>query len=68
MAKWMGSKPEQCDLCQYKMGEFFIEGKTIQGPWGLLCEQCHDEYGIGLGTGRGQKYNTDTLEKVGADI
>ena len=62
--KWMGSKPEKCDLCGKKFEEIFIDGKTEMGPWGLLCGVCHYMYGVGLGTGRGQKYDLKTLEKI----
>ena len=36
-------------------GEAHYDGKTILGPWANMCEQHFDEYGVGLGTGRGQK-------------
>jgi len=62
--KWHGSKPEKCDLCQFKFKQVFIDGKTIHGPWGLLCSSCHETYGVGLGTGRGQKYDLKSLEKL----
>lgn len=54
--KWLGSQPQLCDICHGKIGEFFIDGKTVEGPWGMLCTHCHAEHGVGLGTGRGQLY------------
>jgi len=34
----------------------FIDGATSFGPWGIMCPSCHAQYGMGLGGGRGQKY------------
>jgi hypothetical protein len=31
------------------------DGKTVLGPWANMCQECFDEVGVGLGTGRGQK-------------
>jgi hypothetical protein len=62
--KWMSKKPEHCDLCNYAFGKTFVDGKTMQGPWGILCSTCHEAYGVGLGVGRGQKYDLETLEKL----
>ena len=36
-------------------GEAHYDGKTIHGPWAYMCEQHFTEFGVGLGTGRGQK-------------
>lgn len=65
MAKWL-SKVEGCDLCKKDLNkeEFFVDGKTVYGPWGLLCMDCHSKFGAGLGTGYGQKYRTSDREKV----
>ena len=64
--KWNGSKPVKCDICSEEfLGEkFFIDGRTIYGPWGMMCERCHKLYGTGLGLGNGQKYGVETLVKV----
>lgn len=56
MAKWMGSPPTKCDLCGRPFDKFFVDGKTRMGPWGMLCTGCHASHGIGLGTGKGQRY------------
>jgi hypothetical protein len=52
-----------CDLC----GHFVSQGKqfetkpaaydaaTIMGSWAYLCEEHFASYGLGLGTGRGQR-------------
>lgn len=61
--KWVGERPKNCDFCQKPLQKFFIDGKTSLGPWGILCLSCHSIHGIGLGTGKGQKYNLETLER-----
>jgi hypothetical protein len=62
--KWFGSEPKKCDLCNKDFKKFFIDGKTVMGQWGLLCQKCHFESGVGLGVGRGQKYDLKTKVKV----
>lgn len=62
--KWM-SAVTVCDLCGKPFGKYFIDGKTILGPWALMCETCHTTFGYGLGIGNGQKYDTKTKVKVG---
>lgn len=32
------------------------DGKTIDGPWANMCEDAFRRYGVGLGTGLGQRY------------
>ena len=36
-------------------GEAHYDGKTTHGPWANMCEKHFEAYGVGLGTGRGQK-------------
>lgn len=69
--KWMGDAPEKCDLCGRRFGTLFpggrtifIDGRTKQGPWGLLCGPCHCDHGVGLGEGDGQMYDLETREKI----
>ena len=65
--KWMSEAPVECDLCHKKFkgfAQFFVDGKTIYGPWGIMCPDCHKSFGCGLGTGKGQKYNLNTLDKL----
>lgn len=47
----------KCDICwsQGKMKSAKYDAKTIMGPWANLCTPCFKQYGVGLGTGRGQK-------------
>ena len=53
---WIGDPDPQCDLCRKPFGKVFIDGKTDAGPWGNMCPACHRQHGVGLGLGRGQKY------------
>lgn len=64
--KWMGTWPAKCDLCRGALIKqpTFIDGRTAMGPWALMCEYCHFLDGVGLGTGRGQKYDSKTLIKL----
>jgi hypothetical protein len=46
-----------CDIC-FDAGlsrSAKYDAKTKTGPWAYLCETHYQEYGIGLGTGLGQK-------------
>ncbi len=57
--KWVGDKPTKCDLCGGTIRRTFIDGKTRMGPWGIMCRSCHFVNGVGLGTGKGQRYLLD---------
>ena len=63
--KWLSELPANCQVCNKPFGKYFIDGKTIMGPWGLMCVSCHEKIGDGLGVGHGQKYLTKT--KTGVD-
>jgi hypothetical protein len=66
--KWLGSWPANCDLCGVPLNTetitFFVDGRTDTSHWALMCPYCHRLHGDGIGTGRGQKYDSKTLEKV----
>lgn len=42
-----------CDFCGG--GEALYDGRTIHGRWAYMCERHFDSFGIGLGTGKGQR-------------
>jgi len=46
-----------CDLCKQvgQSTEAAYDGKTVFGPWANMCEPHFQEFGVGLGTGRGQR-------------
>lgn len=54
---WMSPAPERCDLNpSHVIKDGFVDGKTKMGPWANMCAACAKRYGVGLGTGRGQRY------------
>jgi hypothetical protein len=63
--RWLSEMPASCDICHIPLkGLPFIDGKTSMGPWGIMCRDCHQSYGFGLGTGKGQKYDKSGV-KIG---
>ena len=56
---WMGST--KCDICGEKLTKNLIDGQTVYGSWAVMCPKCHEIYGVGLGTGKGQKYVRDEV-------
>ena len=64
--KWLSPRPTKCDLCGTEIAKqkSFVDGKTTLGPWAIMCMPCYFINGVGLGLGRGQKYDVKTLEKV----
>jgi hypothetical protein len=62
--KWAGLPPGLCDICGEPILDVFIDGKTVQGAWAIMCVPCHGRFGLGLGTGKGQKYLKATSEKI----
>lgn len=34
-----------------------IDGRTTFGGWAYLCPACHAKYGVGLGMGKGTKFD-----------
>ena len=63
---WMGTWPYNCDICQKDLTKtvVFYDSRTQSGRWGLLCPACFRMYGTGIGTGYGQEYDSNTLEKI----
>ena len=62
--KWL-SEYEKCDICGdpiRDVADWFVDGKTVWGPWALMDEKCFRNHGIGLGCGLGQKYDGKTAK------
>jgi hypothetical protein len=55
---WQGTPPAQCDIGQEDLNKIgvFYDAMIHSGQWGNLCPKCFGNHGVGLGTGRGQKY------------
>lgn len=49
----MGCYPS-CNMCDGSQKAKY-DGKTILGTWAYMCSPCFKKYGIGMGTGKGQK-------------
>lgn len=47
------TKLPKCNFCP---DEAHYDGATLMGPWADMCESHFLAYGVGLGTGKGQKY------------
>jgi len=45
-----------CNFCRTNTPAVFVDGKTKMGVWAAMCGSCHKRKGVGLGNGRGQKY------------
>ena len=64
-ATWLSKLPKVCDLCHRELIGTFVDAKTIHGPWVVLCSSCFIDYGVGLGTDKGQLYNTRGVKLKG---
>lgn len=53
-----------CDICGALLATVRIDGRTRFGPWADMCVGCHARVGVGLGTGKGQKFDVETGEKL----
>lgn len=54
---WHGTFPS-CDICKTLYGvktTAYYDARTTAGIWAYLCDDCFEEYGVGLGLGTGQK-------------
>ena len=48
-----------CDICKEPELVVYYDAKTKDGPWADMCSYCFATYGLGLGTGLGQRYAWD---------
>lgn len=61
---WHGDKPEKCEVCEGAIKEIFVDGRMKRGMWAMMCVTCVETSGVGVGPGKGQKYQ---LEKSSGD-
>lgn len=63
--KWL-SPINGCEICSANLKnlQFFVDGKTSNGYWAVMCPKCFMTIGVGLGIGRGQAYDVLTREKL----
>ena len=45
----------RCDFCKKKEAQYDAKS-NLAGIWGNMCENCFFVFGVGLGTGLGQKF------------
>ena len=57
-----------CDICKNSCKNIYFDGATKMGPWANMCSNCFKQYGIGLGTGRGQEYHKEDLWEQDGDL
>jgi hypothetical protein len=54
----------ECDFCkQTKVildTKFIVDGRTKMGPWASMCDAHFYRFGVGVGPGRGQKFDAKT--------
>jgi len=60
---WTGPEPTNCEICDRKLDDAFIDGKTVRGVWAVMCPECHSLFGFGLGAGFGQRYAKTPLPR-----
>lgn len=53
-----------CALCHNSLDHQWIDGRTRTGYWANMCPSCFNLHGVGLGQGKGQKYDVQTKLKV----
>lgn len=52
------AKLPDCDFCNMAglaPRKATYDGATTQGSWGYMCQEHFNRFGVGLGTGKGQK-------------
>ena len=64
--RWFGTWPAKCDVCKIQLHtvSHFIDGRTQNGNWALMCPFCHILVGVGIGPGKGQNYSSATRLKL----
>ena len=62
--KYQNELPKTCDSCGGPLSLAFVDGRTTQGSWAKMCLDCFSLFGVGLGTGKGQKYDAKTGVKL----
>lgn len=59
------SRLPRCDFHPDRAAHW--DGKTKQGPWANMCDECFPKYGTGLGLGHGQALVVEG-ERHGAEL
>lgn len=56
MAKHYIGQPPLVDDFGVFIRDAFVDGRTKYGPWATMTLESFEVHGVGLGTGKGQKY------------
>ncbi len=67
---YINNNNPKCDICKNlgMYSEALYDGKTMYGLWAYMCEKHFKDYGVGLGTGRGQKLIKRQSLKTWGDV
>jgi hypothetical protein len=57
-------KQRCCQLCNEPLIESYIDGATVVGPWAIMCDACHRQFGVGWGVGRASRHDVQTGKKL----
>lgn len=60
--------PKECDFCHQPLDNGWVDGRTRYGPWANMCPACHKTRGVGLGIGKGQRYDADGVQIAGGTM
>lgn len=65
IVKWISPRPEKCQWCNDELtaAKVFYDARTPQG-WAVICRRCFVDLGCRLGTGLGQEFDNNTLNKL----
>lgn len=55
--RFSGFLPTICSVCKAELDESFVDGRMHTGHWAYMCPGCFEINGIGLGEGKGRKYD-----------
>lgn len=62
MSTWYGETT--CNFCKREITEGQLyDANTVFGCWAVMCHNCYIKYGIGVGTGKGQRYEYNKTTK-----
>lgn len=49
--------PTECQLCNKPITDAVVDGQVKEvSSWAYMCSECHEKHGVGLGMGKGQRY------------
>lgn len=52
----LANTPLRARECPKTLGNEIVDGMVRGSGWALMCPACHSQNGVGLGTGKGQRY------------